>query len=651
MSGKVAMSETFDPYYKWLGISPAEQPPTLYRLLGVNRFESDPEVIESAAEQRISHLRSLQSGPHGAESQRLLNELASAKLCLLKPDRKLEYDNGLRMLMASQMPVGMPPNGWPAPFPPQPPSASTSCGESSLTGQPSALRTANSTSASPSKSADDGIELEDIGIASSPSIHPFRGASLPPILWIAGPTIFAIMIVVAILQIGAALNRSRRSDETAASQRQSVPNPQVTARSDRPNYAVLGGSSLNGEFARPLPDVKHPSTAHEAGSNVESPAPAPPATQNDAAPTQSAPDGSRSREPLPDKAPVTPNETSVLTKPGTDPFDQLSSSDGRTGRDRAEPASSTASRQSLPGGRAFVPSEIAQQDALREVRNILRDEFVAATTPPFQVALARKLERLAAETRDDATTCYVLRSQAIELAIRGGDADLAADLATRLVQSFDVDVWPLRLKAWSRLPQFLSSSDNRTAFVRRAVQFANEATGDDRYEIAIEMAALANNVAAALKDKAIRDQAGDCADRVKHMQTAAATASAAIETLLCEPTNPQANLTVGKFRCFDKQEWVPGLPYLARGSDVALRELALRELQAPTGSPDQLKLADAWWDLGEKSGELRSGTWRSPLHARGIHWYREAMPALSGLALVKAQKRAAAGTNSDGQSP
>ena len=40
---------TIDPYHKWLGISPKDQPPDHYRLLGIDRFESDPEVISSAA--------------------------------------------------------------------------------------------------------------------------------------------------------------------------------------------------------------------------------------------------------------------------------------------------------------------------------------------------------------------------------------------------------------------------------------------------------------------------------------------------------------------------------------------------------------------------------------------------------------------------
>src|SRR5687768_18381170 len=45
-----AMVDVFDPYHKWLAIPPEEQPPHHYRLLGIKLFESDPDVIESAAD-------------------------------------------------------------------------------------------------------------------------------------------------------------------------------------------------------------------------------------------------------------------------------------------------------------------------------------------------------------------------------------------------------------------------------------------------------------------------------------------------------------------------------------------------------------------------------------------------------------------------
>ena len=61
------MAHSFDPYHQWLGISPKDQPPNHYRLLGVDLFESDLDVISNAADQRMAHVRSFQTGQHAAE--------------------------------------------------------------------------------------------------------------------------------------------------------------------------------------------------------------------------------------------------------------------------------------------------------------------------------------------------------------------------------------------------------------------------------------------------------------------------------------------------------------------------------------------------------------------------------------------------------
>jgi|GEM_PF-1889584 len=92
----------FDPYWKWLGIPPAEQPPNLYRLLGVGLFESDPEVIANAADRQMMHVRSYQGGRYSDLSQKLLNELAAARVCLLDPAKKAAYDEQLRRQLHNQ---------------------------------------------------------------------------------------------------------------------------------------------------------------------------------------------------------------------------------------------------------------------------------------------------------------------------------------------------------------------------------------------------------------------------------------------------------------------------------------------------------------------------------------------------------------------
>lgn len=89
-------STGFDPYHQWLGIPPNQQPADHYRLLGVRSLEDDLDVIASAADRQMSHLKTFASGRYSEASQNLLNEIARARLCLLNPHKKKQYDQQLR---------------------------------------------------------------------------------------------------------------------------------------------------------------------------------------------------------------------------------------------------------------------------------------------------------------------------------------------------------------------------------------------------------------------------------------------------------------------------------------------------------------------------------------------------------------------------
>ena len=65
----------FDPYHKWLGIPAKDQPPNHYRLLGIELFETDADVIDAAANKQMAYVQGCATGPHLALSQKLLNEI------------------------------------------------------------------------------------------------------------------------------------------------------------------------------------------------------------------------------------------------------------------------------------------------------------------------------------------------------------------------------------------------------------------------------------------------------------------------------------------------------------------------------------------------------------------------------------------------
>ena len=85
----------FDPYHRWLGIPPQEQPPTLYRLLGLANFESSREVIRTASQSQVDHVKQY-AKMHPDAANKLLNELARAQVILLNPQKKLRYDKSIK---------------------------------------------------------------------------------------------------------------------------------------------------------------------------------------------------------------------------------------------------------------------------------------------------------------------------------------------------------------------------------------------------------------------------------------------------------------------------------------------------------------------------------------------------------------------------
>ncbi|HEX4141952.1 MAG TPA: NPCBM/NEW2 domain-containing protein [Pirellulales bacterium] len=112
------MAAPFDPYYTWLGIPPEEQPPDHYRLLGIRRFEPNTEVIANLADARMAHVLTFQTGPQGTASERLLDELAAARLCLLNSQTRAQYDGRLQRQVGarSSLPIPAEADGlaWPA---------------------------------------------------------------------------------------------------------------------------------------------------------------------------------------------------------------------------------------------------------------------------------------------------------------------------------------------------------------------------------------------------------------------------------------------------------------------------------------------------------------------------------------------------------
>jgi hypothetical protein len=90
------MPPTFNAYHEWLGLLGEITNPSYYEILGLDELEPDPDKIAQAGDRALARVRGFRPGAHAKEWSRLLDEISSAKRCLLDPPVKLEYDRCLR---------------------------------------------------------------------------------------------------------------------------------------------------------------------------------------------------------------------------------------------------------------------------------------------------------------------------------------------------------------------------------------------------------------------------------------------------------------------------------------------------------------------------------------------------------------------------
>jgi type 1 glutamine amidotransferase len=93
------------------------------------------------------------------------------------------------------------------------------------------------------------------------------------------------------------------------------------------------------------------------------------------------------------------------------------------------------------------------------------------------------------------------------------------------------------------------------------------------------------------------------------------------------PEDADANLVVGKYLCLDEGEWEAGIPLLAHGTDMELKQDAEMELLKPDGAMQQVEIADHWYDLGHKT----FGSTKGQLLSRAGYWYDQALLKLTGI--------------------
>ncbi|HEV3024728.1 MAG TPA: hypothetical protein VGX76_19765 [Pirellulales bacterium] len=94
--------DDFNAYRAWLGVTSDANPPNHYELLGLPLLRAEPAKVADAFRRQVARVTPHLSGEHGAIADRILAELAAAKVELLTPTTKRMYDAKLASPKTSQ---------------------------------------------------------------------------------------------------------------------------------------------------------------------------------------------------------------------------------------------------------------------------------------------------------------------------------------------------------------------------------------------------------------------------------------------------------------------------------------------------------------------------------------------------------------------
>jgi hypothetical protein len=609
------MAENFDPYHEWLGIPPGEQPPSHYRLLGIPALETRASVIENAANQRMAHLRTFQTGKHAAASQRLLNEVAAARVCLLKPEKKAAYDRALREQLA----------------------ANESAADTTAT------------------VLDPGLaEIFQMPVTSTSGVNSKRRdtkkPSRKPLALVAG------LIVAAVAAAGAAgvwyslgpdggMNAGGKETIAAASPAgASAPAPTASRpvqTSQEPPPAASG---------RPpqVPAAKEATKPRDAGSaekKSEGPSKAPAApslvdplptlpddveaqagTANE--PPQETPTQGESKPAVQKHPPPSAEEQTRLVREIDEIYKTNSVKDPAVKAELARKLLESGRKDAGKPAEQFVllrrAGEMARDAGEAELMLEAVDAIAGAGFDIRPVIVKARLLKKMLETAPsgDASRVIVVCGICMKFADEAstsGDVDDALEVLDAVNKSF---AEPRR-----RVQSAYQS-------LRAAALRARDPTQKDERERKAEEARL--------ETEAIKTAQTDVQERIKTLQQARRDHEALLaaeEKLKTSPDDPAACLAVGRWHCFHQGDWELGLKYLAKGSDSVLKSLATDDLAAKTSTAAaRVDRGDAWWDAGEKTDERT----KAAMRRRADSWYRQALPDLSqGLLKLKVENRLA----------
>ncbi|HVC98202.1 MAG TPA: protein kinase [Pirellulales bacterium] len=266
------------------------------------------------------------------------------------------------------------------------------------------------------------------------------------------------------------------------------------------------------------------------------------------------------------------------------------------------------------------------REAIAQASETIADRFGPQTA---QAKTAPEMILLCEELVDDslsemsAAPRYALLDLARALAVSAGAPATALNVIDEMADRFDLDPLALKLDTLAEATKSGKNQPSTEDPFDCALQLIAAACAADRFTDAKRALDIARPVAKRnAKDAGLGKQLIEQTREINQQGKAYLAIQDDLDKLTANPDDPDANLAVGRYRCFFKDDWRNGLKQLAKGSHPALKDLAERDLDQPTVGDEQRALADGYWELSQKE----KPPIKKALAYRARQWYRRSLP-------------------------
>lgn len=285
--------------------------------------------------------------------------------------------------------------------------------------------------------------------------------------------------------------------------------------------------------------------------------------------------------------------------------------------------------------RTAIPEKLAQAKAEQLVRDVFGEEIEQAKDASARIKLAATFMQQAREVRGNSALKFVLYREARDQAAQAGDAGLTLSAIEELSKHYSVDLAAQRADALLLVVRATTDPEASRTLVELLTPMMAEAVELDNFTAAEALGKIAEEAARRAKSASLVLEVRKRRAGIRDAEKGFERVRLLLERVRDNPKDVATNRALGEYYAFQRRRWEQALPYLARGGNAALEDLARADLAGPKEARTQAAVADGWWDFAAGHKEPI----RLAAQARAAHWYERALPQLSGLSRTKAMRR------------